>query len=162
MSCCAEDGAECTRPDCLMTVDFVTAAYHCASYGLRLCTEAEFNLCSTVGCQFDYERNWSSDECLPTLAPTSNPTTDPTHPTHSPTNKPTPLGAQSCGAVATGVEYNDEKHLIEVSLDFDGDLTVSLSDVTFTDDVTQFSVHEYGTSQLIADDLVCAALRASL
>lgn len=94
------------------------------------------------------------------MAPTSDPSMSATYsptadPTRSPTKKPTPLGAQSCGAMVNDVTYDDSKHFIEVSLDYDGDITVSLSDVTFTDDVTQFSVHEYGSSLLIAQDSVC-------
>lgn len=64
VSCC-DNYSVGSRPGCLSGVDYPTASAHCASFGLRLCTVAEFNAeaVKNKGCGFDNLPNWLLDSC---------------------------------------------------------------------------------------------------
>jgi hypothetical protein len=106
VNCCSgsltTNDLQCKRPNCKLMDNYIDAAAHCESNGMRLCTvvEVESKECCNQGCGFNDRLTWTSDVCgdgdasssigVVTESPTSSPTKKPSAPpTSSPSSSPT-------------------------------------------------------------------------
>jgi len=88
VQCCAMDGSFAARPGCVQGVNFDDAESHCASNGMRLCTDLELfsDIGKLTGCGFSDHHVWTSTSCSQynfghDFGTTNAPTPPPTPPT---------------------------------------------------------------------------------